>query len=96
MRFLATILGLGMLLVAVPGMLTPHTVWAKEPISTDGQGLAIKGYDPVAYFTEGKPLMGSEAFSHEWMGAQWRFATAEHLGMFKSNAEKYVPQYGGY
>jgi len=96
MKSSAAILCLGVLLVAVRGVLALPTAWAEEPINTDPQGLAIKGYDPVAYFTQGKPLKGSEEFTYQWMGAQWRFASAEHLDLFKSNPEKYAPQYGGY
>lgn len=57
---------------------------------------AIKGYDTVAYFTEGKPVKGSESFQFEYMGAVWLFANADHLAMFKAEPEKYAPQYGGY
>jgi YHS domain-containing protein len=96
MKSLATILCLGVLLVAAIGMLALPTARAEEPINTDPQGLAIKGYDPVAYFTQGKPLKGSEEFTYQWMGVEWRFASAEHLDLFKSNPEEYAPQYGGY
>jgi YHS domain-containing protein len=96
MRSLAAVLCLGVLLVAVIGMLALPTAWAKEPINTDTQGLAIKGYDPVAYFNQGKSLKGSEELTYQWMGGEWRFASAEHLDLFKSNPEKYAPQYGGY
>ncbi|MEZ4772283.1 MAG: YHS domain-containing (seleno)protein [Bacteroidia bacterium] len=57
---------------------------------------AIKGYDPVAYFTEAKPVKGSETYSFEWNGAIWRFSSAENLATFQANPEKYAPQYGGY
>ena len=59
-------------------------------------GLAIKGYDPVAYFEMGKAVEGSEHFRHEWLGQEWRFASAEHRDLFASNPIKYVPQFGGY
>ena len=96
MKTLATFLCLGVLFVVVTGMLALPLAWAKEPINTDTEGLAIKGYDTVAYFTEGKPLRGSEKLTYQWMGAEWRFASAEHLELFKSNPKKYAPQYGGY
>ncbi|HEU5293900.1 MAG TPA: YHS domain-containing (seleno)protein [Burkholderiaceae bacterium] len=57
---------------------------------------AINGYDTVAYFTVGKPVMGKDAFAHEWMGAKWKFASQANLDLFKANPEKYAPQYGGY
>ena len=59
-------------------------------------GVAIEGYDPVAYFTEGRPVKGSEAFSYEWLGTPWYFANARHRDMFISDPAKYAPQYGGY
>jgi YHS domain-containing protein len=57
---------------------------------------AINGYDTVAYFTVGKPVMGKDTFVLEWMGAKWKFASQENLDRFKANPEKYAPQYGGY
>src|SRR6267378_7221695 len=59
-------------------------------------GLAIKGYDPVAYFTVGKPTLGSSSFSASYKGAVYRFASAEDRDRFIAEPEKFVPQYGGY
>jgi hypothetical protein len=59
-------------------------------------GVAIMGYDPVAYFTEGKAIKGLEKFSHEWLGTPWHFASAKHREMFVSEPMRYAPQYGGY
>jgi YHS domain-containing protein len=58
--------------------------------------LAVDGYDAVAYFTAGKPVEGSKAFSHEWNGATWRFASAANRDLFAAEPAKYAPQYGGY
>jgi hypothetical protein len=58
--------------------------------------LAIKGYDPVAYFTDGKPVPGSAEFEQEWQGASWRFASAAHRDMFAAQPDRYAPQYAGY
>jgi YHS domain-containing protein len=57
---------------------------------------AINGYDCVAYFTAGKPVMGNDAFVHEWMSAKWKFASQANLDLFRRNPEQYAPQYGGY
>ena len=57
---------------------------------------ALRGYDTVAYFTEGKPVEGSDAFSTEYMGALWKFSSQQHLDLFLADPEKYAPQYGGY
>ncbi|HRE81168.1 MAG TPA: YHS domain-containing (seleno)protein [Opitutaceae bacterium] len=68
----------------------------EKPVNTTLFGVAIKGYDPVAYFTEGKPMKGDSRFSYEWKGATWRFARAEHRDAFMATPEKYAPQFGGY
>ena len=59
-------------------------------------GVAIKGYDTVAYFTDGKAMKGSEEFAYDWLGTPWYFANAEHRDLFKADPAKYAPQYGGY
>lgn len=59
-------------------------------------GLAAKGYDVVAYFTLGQPTEGLPAHEHQWREAIWRFASAEHLAAFRTDPERYAPQYGGY
>ena len=59
-------------------------------------GKAIKGYDPLAFFTNSKPVMGADSLSFSWKGATWQFANRQNLQRFKANPEKYAPQYGGY
>ena len=59
-------------------------------------GVAIMGYDTVAYFTEGRAMKGSEEFSYEWLGTPWHFANAKHRELFIGDPTKYAPQYGGY
>ncbi len=59
-------------------------------------GFAIKGYDPVAYYTMGQALRGSPEFTYEWLDTKWQFASAEHRDMFAADPLTYVPQYGGY
>ena len=58
--------------------------------------MAISGYDPVAYFTEGKPVPGQSEFEHRWHNARWRFASAAHRDAFSGNPDRYAPQYDGY
>ena len=67
-----------------------------SPVNVTEEGVAIKGYDPVAYFADGKPVRGLPEFKYVWKGTQWRFAGPEHLEMFKKGPEKYAPGYGGY
>ena len=75
---------------------TPLSLRAEKPVNTTFTGVAIKGYDPVAYFTVGKPTKGNSDFSYDWNGAEWRFATAVNRDLFKADPVKYAPQYGGY
>ena len=57
---------------------------------------AVGGYDPVAYFTEGKPIQGKSDISLTWKGVTWRFASEKNRDLFKAKPEAYAPQYGGY
>jgi YHS domain-containing protein len=59
-------------------------------------GVALKGYDPVAYFVTGQPTPGVETHTYDWKGVTYRFASNENLELFKADPEKYLPQYGGY
>ncbi len=59
-------------------------------------GVAISGYDTVAYFTEGKPQKGSAEFQHSWQDATWQFAKQSHRDLFAADPEAYAPAYGGY
>jgi YHS domain-containing protein len=59
-------------------------------------GKAIKGYDPVAFFTQSKPVMGKDSLAYNWQGANWMFASRSNMEMFKADPDKYAPQYGGY
>jgi len=65
-------------------------------VNSGSDGIAIKGYDPVAYFTLGKPVKGDKEFTYQWNGASWLFASKDHIDLFSSSPEKYAPQYGGY
>lgn len=70
---------------------------AKDPVYTSTfSSLAVSGYDPVAYFREGKPVEGSSNHQFEWNGATWRFASAENLAAFEADPEAFAPRYGGY
>jgi YHS domain-containing protein len=69
---------------------------AGGPINTGYFGnTAILGYDPVAYFADGRAVQGVPAFSYKWLGATWQFASAEHRDAFIADPIRYAPQYGG-
>jgi YHS domain-containing protein len=67
-----------------------------KPLVNSSGGVALKGYDAVAYFTEGKAVQGQAQFTFTWNGSVWRFASAEHRDLFMAMPEKYAPQFGGY
>jgi YHS domain-containing protein len=78
-------------------LLFPAPAIALEPVYTSFlSDLAIGGHDAVAYFTQAKPVEGSEQFETEWKGATWRFSSAENRTLFQATPERYAPQYGGY
>lgn len=58
--------------------------------------VAVSGYDPVAYFTAGRPMKGDPKFKTTYQGAEFRFASAANLAKFKANPAAFAPQYGGY
>ena len=60
------------------------------------EGIGAGGYDPVAYFTDGKAMRGSEQMTAEHGGVTYRFASAEHRALFQAAPETYLPQYGGF
>ena len=70
--------------------------FAKQAETFTRDGLAIGGYDTVAYHTMQKPLRGNAAFTSDYNGAVWQFASTEHKALFDGNPEKYAPAYGGY
>jgi len=78
-------------LLSLPGGLAEAQV-----INRNGTRWAIGGYDPVAYFTESKPVRGDGGHQHRWGGATWLFSSAENKAKFVESPGKYAPEYGGY
>ena len=72
------------------------TTFAQHTAYTNTNGTAIKGYDPVAYFTEQKAVEGNKNLVYEWSSSQWLFSSQANLDAFKANPEKYAPQFGGF
>ena len=68
---------------------------ANRPLLAETAPLALKGYDPVAYFTDAKPTPGREQFELLWDGQRYRFASAQHRDMFRTSPDRYAPQFGG-
>ena len=59
-------------------------------------GLALRGYDPVAYFTDGKPVIGDYTITAQYGGATYRFASEDHKALFLKDPARYLPEYGGF
>ncbi|MDF1793865.1 MAG: YHS domain-containing (seleno)protein [Thalassobaculaceae bacterium] len=85
-------------LTGLVALVAPRITHAgQDPVYTEFlSDKAVDGYDPVAYFTDGKPVEGSSKFEAEYKGVTWRFVSAEHRDAFVANPAKYAPQYGGY
>lgn len=68
---------------------------AAAGVNAEG-GVAVRGTDVVAYFTQGRPVAGRAEFAHAWRGATWRFASAANRDLFAADPERYAPAYGGF
>lgn len=75
--------------IALPALAATPEIYASG-------GIAINGYDPVAYFTEAAPVQGDAAHAVDYKGATWHFANAENKAAFEADPAAYAPQYGGY
>ena len=92
-RILAVIAAILALLAPLPAAAAPT---AAPAVNADKSGVAMRGYDPVAFFTQGRPVKGSAEHSYEWNGATWRFASAQSRDAFAAAPKRYAPQFGGY
>ena len=78
-------------------VLLAASAFAGEPVNVSGASkVAVSGYDPVAFFTDSKPVNGSPFITAEHRGATYYFASEEHKKLFTENPDKYAPQFGGY
>ncbi len=66
-----------------------------EPLNAS-RGIAVHGYDVVAYFTDGRPMRGTALYTHRWRDSEWRFASAAHRDAFAADPDRYAPQFGGF
>jgi YHS domain-containing protein len=67
-----------------------------SPCAADPIPLSIKGYDPVAYFTDGKAVAGLADVEYEWDERRYRFARPEHRELFKADPMRYAPQFANF
>lgn len=77
-------------------LLLPAAFAGEPEIYTGRDGLAVGGYDTVAYFKAGEPVKGSADFTADYKGATWRFSSRQNLQDFEANPESYAPRYGGH
>jgi len=77
-------------------MVLPALAQTKSLLNLDKTGLAIQGYDPVAFFSDGKPVKGKPELGLRHDGALYYFSSKEHRDLFKANPAKYEPVFGGY
>ena len=85
-----------MLRLTILVLFSMTTAFAQQSPVFAPAGKAIRGYDPVAYFTDSKPVLGDSTLSYTYQGATWYFANATNRDTFKADPDKYAPQYGGY
>lgn len=88
-QFLAAAAALPVAGLALPAVAMTPDIYAED-------GIAIDGTDPVAYFTEARPVAGSPEIALDWNGAVWRFSSLENRERFELDPDAYAPQYGGY
>ena len=84
---LATVL-LGFAVIAAPA-------GAQDPGQENSYRLAIGGYDAVAYFTDGRPVLGKPEFQYAWDEARYRFASTQHMTSFRADPDRFAPQFAG-
>lgn len=82
-------------MMAFPPLSLPATEVGAEPIFATG-GVALSGYDVVAYFTDADAVRGDPVISHRWQGVDWFFSSDVHRALFVANPELYMPLYGGF
>lgn len=80
----------------VAALALPAFAQTKSLLNLDKSGVAIQGYDPVAFFTDNKPVLGKPELPVRHNGAIYYFASKEHRDLFKANPAKYEPAFGGY
>ncbi len=91
MKLKKKLLGLAALL-----FISSYSVGALAGEFYEARGVAIKGFDPVAYFTDNKAVRGNESYSATYKGSKFLFASKEHQNIFEKDPSKYAPQFAGY
>jgi len=85
-----------LMLVAIAIFSLVSVVSAQKSAINAPKGTAVDGYDVVDFFSQGKPVKGSGAYTYQWGGANWLFESKANMELFAKSPEKFAPQYGGY
>lgn len=98
MKFRTTLwaLALGLAVVLLPALAGATPGLNERVVADPASGIALYGYDPVAYFTDGKAVLGRRDVEAEWGGAAWRFVSQANRAAFLSRPDVYAPRFGGY
>ena len=83
-------------ILLLSSLLWTSGAFAFDKVNKDSFDVAIKGYDTVAYFKEGRAVKGKSEFSHSWNEATWHFKNADNRELFAANPDHFAPQFGGY
>lgn len=83
-------------LLVLSGAFTAVPASADPPINSSKSGIAIKGYDAVAYFTESRAVKGRREYAFQWRESTWYFSSNANRELFASDPERYAPKYGGF
>ena len=84
------------ILLLALALASPAAAESDQIVNKDSEDVAIKGYDTVAYFTEGRAVKGSPEFEYVWQDARWWFTKAEHRDLFAQDPDAYAPRFGGF
>jgi YHS domain-containing protein len=84
------------LLVATPAIVFAFDANSSRPVNVNEKGVALRGFDPMSYFTAKGPVMGSDDYKFVFDGATYWFASSENLAKFKANPTQYAPKFGGF
>ena len=85
-----------LLVLGILGCAAPAPVWSSPVVTDAHSGIAIDGFDPVAYFTGDGPIQGREDLEYAFAGVTWRFRSEANRAAFADHPEIYAPQFGGY
>lgn len=81
-------------LACLPGLASP--AFARSPCVFSTDGVAMNGIDPVSYFTDHRPIDGSDSYRLRWRNVIWRFASYETMDAFERDPQQFAPRYGGF